>query len=219
MRKIFLKTVLIEWLGFSVQAVLLTVSPAQEKLPPEVLEHGYADLIVVNGKVVTMDDRTTAPNPRRIVEAPAVKRGKIIALGPTDAIRRLAGPKTNSIDLKGRTVIPGLIETHAHLYEYAIPRLARKLGLKFPNPGIELAVAVPSNAEATFRAVEKAVAEAVRKVKLGEWMDVRIVDNPDLKLSAREATAWITEGRLSRTTVDRWAPNNPVLVRASVRSI
>ncbi len=198
---------------------LVATATAQEALPPEVLEHGYADMIVANGKIVTMDDRTTNPSPGRIVEALAVKKDKIIALGATSAIRRLAGPKTISVDLKGRTVIPGLIETHAHLYGYAIPRLARKLGLKSPNPGIELAVRVQSNAEATFRAVEKAVVEAVEKVKLGEWMDVRIVDNPDLKLSAREATAWITEGRLSRKTLDRWASNHPVLVRAGVRGV
>jgi predicted amidohydrolase YtcJ len=64
------------------------------------------DTILVNGKLVVYDG---AP-----AQALAVGDGKIAALGDTPGIRALAGPSTRVIDLGGRTVIPGLIDSHIH---------------------------------------------------------------------------------------------------------
>ena len=64
------------------------------------------DTILVNGKFVVYDG---AP-----AEALAVRNGKIAAIGATSAIRALSGPSTRIIDLGGRTVIPGLIDSHIH---------------------------------------------------------------------------------------------------------
>ncbi len=69
---------------------------------------GPADLIVVNGKVVTVDTAWT------VAEAVAVRSGRILAVGPDAAIRALAGPATRVVDARGRTVIPGLIDSHVH---------------------------------------------------------------------------------------------------------
>jgi len=69
-----------------------------------------ADLILINGKVVTMDEARPA------AEALAVVAGKIAAVGKTADIERMAGADTRVIDLAGKTVVPGLIESHAHLY-------------------------------------------------------------------------------------------------------
>ncbi len=66
------------------------------------------DTILLNGKIVTLE--ASAP----IVEALAIRDDKIVALGRTEAIRKLAGPRTTLIDLAGRTVIPGLIDSHIH---------------------------------------------------------------------------------------------------------
>jgi predicted amidohydrolase YtcJ len=67
-----------------------------------------ADLIVVNGKVLTVD-----ANNRR-ASAVAIKEGKFVAVGSDADIRKLAGPQTRTIDARQRTVVPGLIESHVH---------------------------------------------------------------------------------------------------------
>jgi predicted amidohydrolase YtcJ len=67
-----------------------------------------ADLILINGKILTVDPAFSTR------QALAVRDGKITATGPTAEIRKLAGAKTKAIDLGGRTVIPGLIDSHMH---------------------------------------------------------------------------------------------------------
>ncbi|MEQ1884166.1 MAG: amidohydrolase [Bryobacteraceae bacterium] len=67
-----------------------------------------ADTILVNGKILTADSKFT------VQQAVAVRDGKITALGTTAQIRKLAGAKTQVIDLSGRTVVPGLIDSHLH---------------------------------------------------------------------------------------------------------
>lgn len=71
----------------------------------------YPDLILFNGKI-----RSLAPS-GAIYEAIACAGGWIAATGKSDDVRRLSGPDTRSIDLKGRTAIPGLTDTHVHLAE------------------------------------------------------------------------------------------------------
>jgi predicted amidohydrolase YtcJ len=71
----------------------------------------HPNLILHSGKI-----RTFAGN-GSICEALACAGGRIVATGSSDEIRRLAGPDTESFDLKGRTVIPGLTDTHVHLSE------------------------------------------------------------------------------------------------------
>jgi predicted amidohydrolase YtcJ len=65
-----------------------------------------ADTVLLGGKVITFD---SAP-----AEALAVRGDRIVAIGRSADIRRLAGPATRVIDLAGRTVIPGLIDSHIH---------------------------------------------------------------------------------------------------------
>src|ERR1035437_8989118 len=66
------------------------------------------DTILLDGKIVTADERNT------IHQALAVRDGRIVALGKSAAIKRLAGRQTRVVDLGGRTVIPGLIDSHMH---------------------------------------------------------------------------------------------------------
>ena len=68
-----------------------------------------ADLIVTNAKVAVMDTNRT------ITEAIAVKDGKILATGTTKEILKLKNDKTKLIDANGKTVIPGLNDSHLHL--------------------------------------------------------------------------------------------------------
>ena len=67
------------------------------------------DLILANGRVLTAD----AEN--RAFEAVAVKLGRILAVGDSSEMIELRGARTEVIDLKGRTVIPGLTDPHVHL--------------------------------------------------------------------------------------------------------
>ena len=67
-----------------------------------------ADLILTNGKIVTVE----AAQPE--VQAMAVRGDRILALGTTAEMQRLAGPATRIIDLHGRLAIPGFIEGHGH---------------------------------------------------------------------------------------------------------
>ena len=66
------------------------------------------DMIVHNARIITVDSRFS------IAEAAAILNGRFSAVGPSDAIKRLAGRSTRLIDLNGRTVIPGLIDNHLH---------------------------------------------------------------------------------------------------------
>jgi predicted amidohydrolase YtcJ len=67
-----------------------------------------ADTIFINGKVVTVDDGS------RVAQAFAVKDGKFLSVGSTAEIQRHAVASTQVVDLKGRTVIPGLADGHFH---------------------------------------------------------------------------------------------------------
>lgn len=72
------------------------------------------DTILVNGKIVTIDRAGS------VREALAISNGRITATGTTAAMRRLAGARTRVIDLQGRTVIPGLIDSHMHAIRAAL---------------------------------------------------------------------------------------------------
>ena len=66
------------------------------------------DTILVNGHVVTVDARFS------IAQAIAIRDGRFTAVGSTADIRKLAGPRTTTIDLRGQTAIPGLADGHLH---------------------------------------------------------------------------------------------------------
>ena len=67
-----------------------------------------ADLLLVNGKIITQDASSS------VSAALAIEAGHVVATGSATELRKLAGPSTRVIDLGGRTVIPGLIDSHIH---------------------------------------------------------------------------------------------------------
>src|SRR6266550_6752433 len=69
----------------------------------------FADLILTNGKIITVDEKFT------IAQAVAVKGDRIVAVGTNQQIGQMAGSNTRRIDLRGRAVVPGLIDNHMHL--------------------------------------------------------------------------------------------------------
>ena len=68
-------------------------------------------LLLLNGDIHTMDEQT----PRVTALAIDLTSGRILAVGDDAEIRALAGPLTETIDLGGRTVLPGFIDAHTHL--------------------------------------------------------------------------------------------------------
>ena len=85
----FLRTVC---LGLIVVGSCLPALRAQNELPSEVAKFGYADEIVVNGKIVSMDDYGYNANPGHIYEAMALKGNRILGLGTNQQIRAMAKP-------------------------------------------------------------------------------------------------------------------------------
>ena len=69
--------------------------------------HSECELILINGRIHTMDDKN------RVVSAVSIKNGRFFEVG-SDA-KSLRGPRTRVIDLRGRTVVPGIIDNHNHI--------------------------------------------------------------------------------------------------------
>ena len=109
-----------------------------------------ADTILVNGKIVTVDAQSSTR------EAMAIRDGRIVALGTSADIRKLAGPQSRVVDLQGRTVIPGLIDSHMHAIR-AAQTFATEVNW----------IGATSLAEALGR-----VKDASRTMKPGAWLIV-----------------------------------------------
>ena len=139
---------------------------------------GYPETIFFNGKVVSMDDATTSTSPGHIYQAIAVKRDTIMKVGTNDEVKALAGPNTKAFDLKGRTMTPSIIEPHSHIYG-AATRYASRFGLKFPPNGITVTAVADPDLEKTNKIIKDTITEAAKKVKVGEWIFVRLRSNEE----------------------------------------
>lgn len=76
-----------------------------------------ADYVFVNGEVVTVNPKD------EVAEAVAVRGEEITAVGTTEEISRLAGPRTRIVDLRGDSLLPGFIDSHLHMLMYGTNRL------------------------------------------------------------------------------------------------
>ncbi|MCZ6486106.1 MAG: hypothetical protein O6826_10455, partial [Acidobacteria bacterium] len=197
--------------------LLFQATDLSAQLAPEVAQMGYADTIFVNGKVVSLDDTSNSANPGNIYQGMAIKGDRIMKLGTSAQVRALAGPDTTTYDLQGRTVIPGIVETHSHMYGGAV-RLLDRLGFKYPPEGVSFfsATAHPTDLEQTQQILKEGIQDAVTKVEPGDWIVFSLQDHPDqppLQLKLWGNTRRIT----NRRTMDLWAPDNPVLMRPGNR--
>ncbi len=83
----------------------------------------FADLVLLNGKIITVDADDS------IVEAVACKGEKFLAVGSNDDIKNYVGEHTKVIDLEGKTVTPGFVDTHVHFSGGG--RRARSVDLRY----------------------------------------------------------------------------------------
>src|SRR5262245_15305328 len=88
----------------AIALAVLTIAAAVMAQPQQ-----PADTILTNGHIVTVDDRFS------IAAAVAIAGDRIVRVGSDADVTALAGPRTRRIDLRGRTVVPGLIDNHLHL--------------------------------------------------------------------------------------------------------
>jgi len=174
---------------------------------------GYPDMILYNGKIVTMDDPSFTANPGTIVQAIAVRDDKILAIGTSQQMRALAGSTTQQIDLGGRTVLPGFILTHEHPTDWAWtdPTALRHI---FPEGNEHLVVRfLNGNAEEQMANWEKELAEAVSVARPGQW----ILLSSDWGANFENMGTLFPNFMSLITTekLDQIAPNNPVRVKNS----
>lgn len=152
---------------------ILSTFPVSSAAANEIADSAY-----INGNIYTMeDDQPTAA-------AIAVKGQKLIFVGSNEDVKEYIGNNTKVTDLKGKTVIPGLMEGHMHL-----PMLGENL-MKidaFWKPKAEIIAAVEAEAA---------------KVKPGEWITGFGWNN----------TIWEDKAYPSKEDLDAVAPNNPVVL-------
>jgi predicted amidohydrolase YtcJ len=186
---------------------------AAQSVPTEVIS--YPDTIVHNGKVYTMDDKSNTANTGSVVEALAIRDGKILLSGTNKQILSLRGPQTEVIDAKGRTVVPGIIDTHSHLFDYAMD----SLGDASPRTRVK------AEQNDTWDSIKQRTLEAVRreaaKRKPGEWIALDLprqaIGKDGKPMDAVQAA--MRSQVVTRVELDKAAPNNPVYLRTRTSSI
>jgi predicted amidohydrolase YtcJ len=140
-----------------------------------------ADVLLRNGKIVTMDAE------RNAFSAMGVRDGRILAIGSDAQLTGCASRRTRVIDLKEKTVLPGLIDVHTHALEWAKSILRGEIDAGYP--GVK---SIPD--------VVRLVAERSRSAAPGAWIVGSAWD--DAKLSEKRY--------LSRHDLDQVSPRNPV---------
>src|SRR5262245_40240713 len=175
----------------------------------------YPDTILHNGKVATMNDQSRSENPGAIVQALAIRDGKILASGTNQQMLALRGAQTKVIDLKGRTVVPGIIDTHAHLFDYALDAQEQTA----------VRTRVRAKPDETWDSIKKRTLEMVKEVvakkKPGEWVALELPreglgpdgKNVDGIVAARRGMI------VNRKELDAIGPNNPIYLRVRTTSI
>jgi len=150
-----------------------------------------ADLILVNGNVVTLDRAS------RIAGAVAVRDGRIMAVGPSAAVARQAGPATRQIDLAGRTVVPGFFDAHPHV----------------DREGLKTRGGIPIAGLRSVDEIVSVVRHAARAAKPGEWIVLMPMGAPPHDYVS--GPDQLVDGRFpTRHDLDAVAPDNPVYIRA-----
>ena len=148
-----------------------------------------ADIVFSNAHIITMDARNS------IAQAIAIGHGKIIAVGADDAMAPHVGPQTRRFDMKGRTIVPGLIDSHAHMDRHGLRTVFPVLGQV-----------------RSIKDVQDRIRELARDKKPGEWIVTMPIGDPPFYLGV---PGTLLEQRWpTRQELDAAAPDNPVYIRS-----
>ena len=171
-----------------------------------------ADLILRNGKVVTVDANFS------VAQSVAVRGNQIAAVGTDSDVMKLAGPNTQVLDLKGRTVIPGLIDTHRHIHGEAQSDYGGDW-----TPEMQKVYKVDWRGVRTKDDVLNQVKGLMDKYqfKPGEW--IHLINQMSLVgleggsgQSGSASFAKIIMDDLNRWELDKVTPNNPVAMNLGI---
>ena len=149
-------------------------------------ESNKADLIIENGIIYTMNDL----NP--LIEAVAIKNGKIIGIGSKNDIKPFKSKNTKTLDLEGYTMTPGLIEGHGHF-----------MGLGYSKMRLDLSTA------ANYNELVNMVADAVSDAKPGEWILGRGWHQSKWDTKPLD----LVKGFQTHNKLSEVSPNNPVWLK------
>jgi predicted amidohydrolase YtcJ len=147
-----------------------------------------AEFVLHNAHIITVDGRNS------IAQAIAIAGGRIVGVGADAAVARHAGPETSQFDMRGRTIVPGLIDGHAHMDREALRSVFPALG--------------PVR---SIKDIQDRIAELARSRKPGEWIVTMPIGDPPFYTGMPESLAerrWPT-----RQELDAAAPDNPVYIR------
>lgn len=169
-----------------VSPLWLTVLLITAGCQPDPKDPEPADLLIHHGSLYTVN-----PDQPR-AEAVASKEGRIVFVGSNEAAKAFIGPQTRQINLEGHTLIPGFIESHAHL-----------MGLGHSKLNLDLSQV--GNYDELIALVE----EAVRKAKPGEWIQGRGWHQS--KWTPQPAT--MVRGFQTHHRLSEVSPNNPVWLK------
>jgi predicted amidohydrolase YtcJ len=143
----------------------------------------FADLVLQNGTIITMDGS------KRVVDAVAVKDGIIIAAGSKPEVTRLIGPMTEVVELEGKTVTPGLVNTHDHFLEHGISS-AFIVDIRYPKAK-------------SIKEIVSKLEERVKESPKGQWVLAHVWDETLLE-----------EKRFpTKHDLDAVSPDNPVYIK------
>jgi predicted amidohydrolase YtcJ len=141
-----------------------------------------ADLILHHGKIVTMDPLVS------VYEAVAIQGGRIVAVGNNETVlQKYGGAATPMLDLEGRTVLPGLVDSHVHALSAALSEFRE------PLPPLD-----------SFEAIRDYIRKQAKKTRRGEWIIV-----------PRTFPTRLAEMRMPTRELLDVAPQHPVLFDAS----
>lgn len=165
----------------------------------------YAETVILNGKVITAD--SDDPEDISIKQAIAIQGHRILAVGSNAEIKKLIADWTEVIDAKGNSIIPGMIDTHNHIYETStgFPWVVRSIPQMME---VELRA---DSKEKLVAIIEKAIPARARQIPAGQW--IRVGLNP-------ASIAVKTFGNeLTRDSLDRLSPDHPVFARTRGGSV
>ena len=195
--------------------MLTSMALAQETVTVPAAIAAYPDLILYNGKVVTMDDTSTGPSPGRIVQAVAIRQRQIQALGADALILSYAGPKTPKIDLKGRTVIPGIVDSHTHIHNNEVAYWVKQNPAAFETMARRFVVG-GSTYEELKRGVELVLKERMGNAAPDQWAFILLPTNDakDPGSGTGVGVKFLQERGLTLSDLDKLSPNHPVFLQS-----
>ena len=197
----------------AVLCVMVSWAAAQETATVPVAIISYPDLILYNGRIVTMDDTSTGSSPGSIFQAVAVHNRRIQALGDDAKILSYAGPNTERIDLQGKTVVPGFVDSHTHIHNNEVNWWVSQNPAAFDTMGRRFVVGGMSYEELK-KGIELVLKERMTGTDPDQWAFITLPTNDPENPGSGTGVGvnFLQEDQMGLKDLDALAPDNPVFL-------